>query len=237
MKRHIPIFFIIVFLLSFPRIFAQEVDIVPYLKMIEQGKVEDVKTKLLDLKTEYPKSSNLIFLEGVLTENGQDAVVLYQSLVQKYPKSAYADAALYRIYSYYFALGLYNTADQNLDKLKQDYPESPYIKIAAANIETTTGDENFSNNNQPLNDESNSEKQFNYSIQAGAFTNTANANSLKKDIESAGMISYIKEKNVAGTEFNVVYIGKFETRKEAEDFLPIANTRFKITGRVVEIDK
>lgn len=237
MKRHIPIFFIIVFLLSFPRIFAQEVDIVPYLKMIEQGKVEDVKTKLLDLKTEYPKSSNLIFLEGVLTENGQDAVVLYQSLVQKYPKSAYADAALYRIYSYYFALGLYNTADKNLDKLKQDYPESPYIKIAASNIEKTTGDENFSNNNQPLNDESNSEKQFNYSIQAGAFTNTANANSLKKDIESAGMISYIKEKNVAGTEFNVVYIGKFETRKEAEDFLPIANTRFKITGRVVEIDK
>lgn len=237
MKRHIPIFFIIVFLLSFPRIFAQEVDIVPYLKMIEQGKVEDVKTKLLDLKTEYPKSSNLIFLEGVLTENGQDAVVLYQSLVQKYPKSAYADAALYRIYSYYFALGLYNTADKNLDKLKQDYPESPYIKIAASNIEKTTGDENFSNNNQSLNDESNSEKQFNYSIQAGAFTNTANANSLKKDIESAGMISYIKEKNVAGTEFNVVYIGKFETRKEAEDFLPIANTRFKITGRVVEIDK
>jgi hypothetical protein len=51
------------------------------------------------------------------------------------------------------------------------------------------------------------------------------------------MVSFIKEKNVAGTTFNVVYVGKFETRKEAEDFLPIANTRFRIAGRVVEINQ
>lgn len=234
---HISKFLILIFILSVSKIFAQEVDIVPYLKMIEQGKVEEVKSKLPDLKTEYPKSSNLIFLEGVLTENGQDAIVLYQSFVQKYPKSTYADAALYRIYSYYFALGLYNTADKNLNKLKQDYPESPYIKIAAANLEKTSIDETAPQNDQTINNSNNTEKQFAYTIQAGAFTSTVNANTLKKDIESAGMISFIKEKNVAGTDFNVVYIGKFETRKEADDFLPIANTRFRITGRVVEIDK
>ncbi|HCY74946.1 MAG TPA: hypothetical protein DHV28_03425 [Ignavibacteriales bacterium] len=237
MKMQISKFLILIFFLSVSKIFAQEVDIVPYLKMIEQGKVEEVKSKLLDLKTEYPKSSNLIFLEGVLTENGQDAIVLYQSLVQKYPKSTYADAALYRIYSYYFALGLYNTADKNLNKLKQDYPESPYIKIAAANLEKTSNDETAPQNDQTINNSNNTEKQFAYTIQAGAFTSAVNANTLKKDIESAGMISFIKEKNVAGTDFNVVYIGKFETRKEADDFLPIANTRFRITGRVVEIDK
>ncbi|HEX9251639.1 MAG TPA: SPOR domain-containing protein, partial [Ignavibacteriaceae bacterium] len=67
--------------------------------------------------------------------------------------------------------------------------------------------------------------------------NIDNANSLKKDIENAGMTSFIQEKNVAGTVFNVVYIGKFETRKEADDFLPIANTRFRINGRVVEINQ
>ena len=83
----------------------------------------------------------------------------------------------------------------------------------------------------------NVEKEFLYSVQAGAFTNSDNATVLKKEIENAGMISFIQDKNVAGTVFKVVYIGKFETRREAEDFLPIANTRFRIAGRVVEINQ
>jgi len=237
MKKHFSIFLFILSILSASQIIAQEVDIAPYLKMIEQGKVEEVKGNLLDLKTEYPKSSNLIFLEGVLTENGQDAVALYQTLVDKYPKSAYADAAIYRIYSYYFALGLYNTADKNLNRLKKDYPESPYIKMVAANVVKNDVEETSQQDNQTPVENNDTEKQFTYSVQAGAFTNSVNANALKKDIESAGMVSFIKDKNVAGTVFKVVYIGKFETKKEAEDFLPIANTRFRIAGRVVEIDQ
>jgi hypothetical protein len=237
MKKHFSIFLFILSILSASQIIAQEVDIVPYLKMIEQGKLEEVKGKLLDLKTEYPKSSNLIFLEGVLTENGQDAVALYQTLVDKYPKSVYADASIYRIYSYYFALGLYNTADKNLNRLKKDYPESPYIKMASANVVKNDVEETSQQNNQTPVENNDTEKQFTYSVQAGAFTNSVNANALKKDIESAGMVSFIKDKNVAGTVFKVVYIGKFETKKEADDFLPIANTRFRIAGRVVEIDQ
>ena len=237
MKKYFSIFLFVISSLPGLQIFAQEVDVVPYLKMIEQGQIEEVKGKLLDLKTDYPQSSNLIFLEGVLTENGQDAVALYQTLIDNYPKSAYADAALYRIYSYYFALGLYNTADKNLNRLKKDYPESPYIKMAATNVVRNNVEETDQQKNQTTINNNNFEKQFVYSVQAGAFTNEANAASLKKEIEAAGMVSFINEKNVAGTVFNVVYVGKFETKKEAEDFLPIANTRFSIAGRVVEIDK
>jgi len=195
--------------------------------------MEEAKSELLDLKTDYPKSSNLIFLEGVLTENGQDAVVLYQKLVDEYPKSAYADAAIYRIYSYYFALGLYNTADKNLDKLKKDYPESPYLKMASS----ITLKDDIEESTLPPPKSGDGQNQLSYSVQAGAFTNADNASTLKKDIENAGMTSFIQEKNVAGTVFNVVFIGKFATRKEAEDFLPIANTRFRIAGRVVEINE
>lgn len=236
MNKFFSIFLLFISLQITSQVFAQEVDIVPYLKMIEQGKLEEAKTKLLDLKSDNPKSSNLIFLEAVLTENGQDAVVLYQTLVDKHPKSTYADASLYRLYSYYFALGLYNTADKNLAKLKKDYPESPYIKMASVNIvkneveETPLKTTETINQNEKVND-------YTFTVQAGAFTNAANANILKKDIENAGMVSFIKEKNVAGTTFNVVYVGKFETRKEAEDFLPIANTRFRIAGRVVDINQ
>jgi len=237
MKKHFSIFLIFFSFLFASQIIAQEVDIVPYLKKIEQGKLEEVKSNLINLKTDYPKSANLIFLEGVLTENGQDAVVLYQTLLEKYPKSSYADAALYRIYSYYFALGLYNTADKNLDKLKKDYPESPYIKMVSANIVKNDIEETTLQTSENTEIKNNDEKVYLYSVQAGAFTNAANAAALKKEIESVGMVSFIKEKNVAGTVFNVVYVGKFETRKEAEDFLPIADARFRISGRVVEINQ
>jgi hypothetical protein len=237
MKKYFSILLIVFSFSHAMDIIAQEVDIVPYLKMVEQGKIEEVKAKLLDLKSDYPKSSNLIFLEGVLTENGQDAVVLYQSVIDKYPKSAYADAAIYRLYSYYFALGLYNTADKNLNKLKKDYPESPYIKMAAANVvKNDVEDTHEQTNTNPV-ENIDVKKQFVYTIQAGAFTSSANAASLKKEIENAGLVSFIQEKSVAGTIFNVVFIGKYETKKEAEDFLLLANARFGINGRVVEIDK
>ena len=112
---------------------AQDVDIVPYLKQIENGNVDDVKNEIPDLKEKYPNSPSIMFLDGVLTENGQKAVLIYQNIVDKYPDSKYADAALYRIYSYYYALGLYEAAKEKLNQLVSKYPDSPYIKIAKQN--------------------------------------------------------------------------------------------------------
>lgn len=236
MKTTISILLISISFLLFQESFAQEVDIIPYLKKVEQGNLEEVKSELINLKSDYPKSSNLIFLETVLTENGQDAVALYQKLIDDFPNSKYADASLYRIYSYYFALGLYNTADKQLERLKKEYPESPYIKMADVNVVKKNDEESPTLTNKVI-EQSSTEDDYHFTIQAGAFTNAPNAAGLKKEIENAGMISFIKEKNVAGTVFNVVYIGKFTSRKEAEDFLPVANTRFRINGRVTEINQ
>lgn len=222
------------FLLTPVFVIAQEVDIIPYLKQIEQGKSEEVKTKLPELKKDYPKSSNVMFLEGVLTENAQDAVGIYQNILDKYPKSAFADAALYRIYSYYFALGLYNTADKYFTKLKNDYPDSPYIKMAAMSKTAEEGN----TQTQPVqsSDDAN-ENNYKYTVQAGAFTNDANATKLNEDFLAAGMKSFVKEKSVGGATFHVVYVGKFVSRDKAESFLQIVNSQFNITGRVVEIEK
>jgi len=100
---------------AFPiNIIAQEVNIVSYLQQIENGKADEVKNDLIGLKEKYPDDPSVMFLEGVLTENGQKAVVIYQKVVDEYPDSKYADAALYRIYSYYYALGLYESANEKL---------------------------------------------------------------------------------------------------------------------------
>jgi tetratricopeptide (TPR) repeat protein len=217
-------------------IYPQEVDIVPYLKAIENGDVGQAKEKLVDLKEKYPNDPSVKFLDAVLKENGQEAVVIYQDIVDNYANSKYADAALYRIFSYYYALGLYDTAREKLKKLKAEYPESPYITIANQNLNSL--ERSDTEEKKPVVEESKSvpkEEEYNFTIQAGAFTNLENANNLLKDFKDSGIFCEIGDKTVGGAVFHVVYAGKFIKYEDAENFLQVLNSRYKINGSIVSI--
>ena len=216
-------------------ILPQEVDIVPYLKAIENGNIGQAKDALINLKEKYPDDPSVMFLDAVLKENGQEAVVIYQKIVDNYPKSKYADAALYRIFSYYYALGLYDTAREKLKQLKESYPESPYISIADQNLSAL---ENNGNEEELNNEEEKKplpEEVYKFTIQAGAFTNSENAKNLAAEFENAGVYSHVGEKSVGGTTFHVVYAGKFVKYEDAENFLQVLNSRFKLNGNIVPI--
>jgi tetratricopeptide (TPR) repeat protein len=223
--------------------FPQDVNIIPYLKQIESGKAEEVRYELTDLKERHPESPSVMFLDGVLTENGQKALLIYQNIVDEYPDSKYADAALYRIYSYYYALGLYESAGKKLSILINNYPASPYINIAKQNqllinpdIEKE-GDEvtRYGRDDQTFEDYSGG--KYKYTIQAGAFSNRENAQTLQDSFKQSGFYSQVKAKQVAGTTFHIVYVGRFVTNDEAESFLRTINTKFNLTGRVVAINQ
>ncbi len=226
----------------FSAVFAQEADVVPYLINIEKGKEEEVLAKLPELLKEYPNSSNVLFLKAVLTENGQQAVAIYNEIIKKYPQSKYADASLYRIYTYYYALGMYSAAKTFLNKLKKDYPSSPYIGIARkkipaknkilTNLKTTGGVTTSSKQNEQLNEKSG--PTF-YSVQAGAFTILTNAQSLKDTFNNAGYFSIIQKKTVGGTDFHIVYVGRFSDPGEAQKLLRYVNSKYSLSGRVVTI--
>lgn len=216
---------------------AQEVNIVPYLQQIENGRADEVRNELIGLKERYSDDPSVMFLEGVLTENGQKAVVIYQKVVDEYPDSKYADAALYRIYSYYYALGLYESATEKLNKLITDYPNSPYIKIAKQNqlpVNPEITQEDEADTTQQKNEDVKS-AEYKFTIQAGAFSNNENAESLQLKFEKSGIFSEIKDKLVAGTTFHVVYVGKFITEYDAESFLMTINDKFELSGRVIQI--
>ena len=208
----------LLFLLTI-NIAGQGIDISDYLKKIETGKIEEVKEKLPELKTKYPLDPSVLFLEGILTENGKTSVSIFSTVVNTYPQSRYADAAVYRIYSYYYALGMSPESASWLGKLKKNYPSSPYIKIAEKN-----------------NKISDQKIKYKYTIQAGAFSNKENANALKKQFIDAGYSSEIKDKTVAGTIFQVVYVGKFTTEEEAKNFLQQINSQYNLDGRVISIN-
>jgi SPOR domain len=225
------LFIISLFLLLSITIFGQGIDISDYLKKIESGKVEEVKEKLPELKTKYPDDPSVLFLDGILTENGKTSFSLFSTIVNNYPESRYADAAVFRMYSYYYARDMFPEADIWLKKMKKDYPSSPYIKIAEKNI-------HLSDQNKINQSNKNSDKKikYNYTIQAGAFSNKDNADALKKQFIDAGYSSEIKEKTVAGTLFQVVYVGKFNTEEEAKNFLQQINSDYSLDGRVVNIN-
>jgi tetratricopeptide (TPR) repeat protein len=224
-------------------LFAQETNIVSYLKQIEMGNKQVVIDEMPDLKKDHPNDPSILFLEGVVTENGQNAMVLYKDLINKYPKSKYADAAIYRIYSYYYALGLYQTAKTYIEMLKKNYPGSAYLDAAERKMpakDEVSNEDKVVKEHPPVKKEEppKTEKknlEYKFTIQAGAFSNTDNAIALMKRFEDAGFYSEVKEKNVAGTSFHVVFIGKFLTEDEAKNFLDVINTRFSLDGRVVPI--
>ena len=225
--------------LLFFNTFAQEVNIVPYLKKIEDGKKESVQSVLPGLMKENPNDPSVMFLDGVLTENGQQAIVIYDNIIKNYPHSRYADAALYRVYSYYYALGMYSAAKDKLNKLRKDYPNSPYIKIAQIDIpgkDNVIASGKFSAIPETqINTSVNSTKpdvNYKYTIQAGAFSVLKNATALQKSFQSSGYSSNIKDKIVAGTTFHIVYVGKFTGEDDAKKTLQLINSKFNLNGRV-----
>jgi len=226
-------------------IYSQEVNIIPYLKQIESGKKKEVKTKLQQLIKQYPSNPSVMFLAGVMTENGQDAVAVFKKIVKNYPHSKYADAALYRIYTYYYAIGLYKSAKTFLTKLKREYPNSPYLNIAEKNIpnrnDTTDIEINIKkhkgNTSKAVKTTLKDEQHYRFTIQAGAFSNPGNAIALKKDFIDSGYFSDISVKIVAGATFHVVYVGKFFDRAKAENFLKIINKVYNLNGIIISTNK
>ncbi len=224
-------------------LYAQELNIIPYLKQIEDGNKSQVEQELPDLKKNYPNSSNLLFLEGVLTENGQQAVSIYNNLIKNFPNSKYADASLYRIYSYYYALGMYGAAKNFLNRLEHEYPNSPYISIAKKNIpkqdSTVVARRALpadTSNDEKKEHVSQSNENYPYTIQAGAFTVLKNAETLKESFIKNGLYSTIEEKSVAGTTFHVVYVGKFSNEDDASESLKQINTKYNLNGRIVKLN-
>lgn len=229
-----PLVFLLLFF-SYGKLYSQDVDIIPYLKAIENGNIGQAKEALVDLKEKNPDDPSVKFLDGVLKENGQEAVVIYQDIVDNHPKSKYADTALYRIFSYYYALGLYETAQEKLKQLKSSYPASPYIKVADQNLSALEKTDVQETEKKVDEVKPEVEENYKFTIQAGAFTNLDNAKKLKGEFESAGIYSRLGEKVVAGTSFHIVYAGKFEKYEDAENFLEVLNSRYKLNGSIVSI--
>lgn len=210
---------------------SNEPDIQRRLEMIERGQEEAVKAELPTLMTNYQNHPGVLFLQGVLTTDGTEASKIYQSIVDNFPKSEWADDALYKLYQYYYSIGLYKTADQKLDQLRRDYPFSAYSADEKPAVEKKSPPQD-----QPtvITKRGSVEKYATlFTVQVGAFSTLQNAEELRTRFEREGYVSNIFTIVKNGKKLHKVWVGEFQTQNDAKRFSGEIKKRFNLESMVV----
>jgi len=213
-------------------ILSQEINIEKYLKYIRNGDVKKARLGLRMFRTSNPDNPAVIYMDALLTENGKDALEKYRTVFINFPNNQYADDALHKVFLYYYSLGYYKTAENYLQMLKKNYPNSPLIEKININIpdEITQTVEN----RKTVNPE-NEKTSIKFTVQAGAFINKNNAVKLSKEFESNGLSSKISEKDVGGTILNIVTVGNFSSKSNADELLWVLKKDYNINGRIKQL--
>jgi len=198
------------------------------LEMIKNGQTDEVKAELPSLLTKYQNDPGVLYLQGVLTADGSEAVKVFQSVVDNFPKSEWADDALYKTYQYYYSIGLYKTAAQRYEQLKQVYPSSPYLVH-----ERPRGAEQEAEAVEKPSSASGSDSGT-YAVQVGAFSTAENASKQKRFFHNVGYPVEILNKVKRGRSYYLVWIGNFKSYDEARKFRNEMKGKYKIEPIVVE---
>ena len=207
-----------------------EPEIERYLARVEHGEADQVRAEIPSLLSKYPNQPGVLYLQGLVTADGAQAVRIYQSVVDNFPGSRWAADALYRVYQYYYALGLYRTAELKMAQLRRDYPNSKNV-AAGTGVELTTLPEEKEESPPPAAESTGVapvmtqpdvrpaqggglEAQF--SLQAGAYGSQENAQKEKLFFESLGYPVGVQTKVKDSRSLYTVMVGNFRTYDEAK---------------------
>ncbi|MFQ5799790.1 MAG: SPOR domain-containing protein [Bacteroidota bacterium] len=205
----------------------EQPDIERYLDMIQQGQADRVKAELPNLISRHQRHPGVIFLQGMLTTDGAEAAKIFQSVVDNFPDSEWADDALYKVYQFYYSLGLYRTAEEKLAGLKKKYPQSEYVTGKKKTPVATAPSP------QPTVQPKAVSTGSSYSVQVGAFRVMENASTVKNFFGREGYEVEIRNKVRNGQSLHAVWVGSFGTLEEARKFSQDLQVKYKIDSFVV----
>jgi cell division septation protein DedD len=216
---------------------GQEPNIQPYLDQISAGRSADVRPELPGLLSKYPNNPSVLYVQGLLTTEGAEAVRVFQSIVDNFPQSEWADDALHRVYQFYYALGLYRTAELKLSQLRRDYPSSPHLNVSAGGDVASLPEEREDTTSAPPPADTPASvspaaptvidsispapapapppSREDFQLQAGAFTALANAERQKALLEGLGYAVEIRVKVAENRSLYTVLAGNYRTADEA----------------------
>jgi len=219
-------------------------DVRDRLELIHSGKSEQVRRELQLLLRQYPNDAGVQYLDAYLTTNGDQAVKKYQAIVERFPDSEWADDALYKVYQYYYAIGLYKTADAKMAQLNQQYPSSIYAKREVKKEEPLTiSPPAFSETeSEKPNAVTASEKEVTlpttggkYAVQVGVFSQeeTARKEAMRFTSITGKNASVFPKQSGGKTVFAVAFEG-FQSENSARSFGAELKTKYNIDWFLVK---
>lgn len=236
-QRHTVLMMLIVLTIASSGILAAQSDrttgpdIRRRLEMIERGQGEAVRAELPTLMTNFQNNPGVLYLQAILTTDGAESVNIYQSIVDNFPTSEWGDDALYKLYQYYYSVGLYKTAEQKFEQLKRDYPYSAYgsmdsppeakkpqVQEAAAEVKSPSTVAKFTTT---------------YTVQVGAFSTLQNAEELKARFEKERYTCNIFTIVQNAKRMHKVWVGEFQTYDEAKRVTGEIRKKFNLESIVV----
>jgi cell division septation protein DedD len=209
-------------------------DVQQLVDLVNRGQGDVVKAELPSLLSRYPNNPGILYVQALLTSEGAEAVRMYQSIVDNFPKSEWADDALYKVYQFYYSLGLYRTAELKMAQLKREYPSSRYVTNGTT-AETSKLPEEPKK--QPAATPAAQQPPTKpaaapqipaeapapqpgeaglFSLQVGAYTALTNADRQKKYFEEKGYTAEVISRVRDGRSMYVVLVGAYRTYDEAK---------------------
>ncbi len=93
------------------------------IQWIEDGRLDEARARISQMETDRRNPEQTLFLKGLVTSNGDSAIVLFERLLMMFPKSRYADEAAYRLGQEKMARGLYRSALRPLNEVFRKNPD------------------------------------------------------------------------------------------------------------------
>ena len=169
----------------------------------------------------------MLYLQALTTSEGAEAVRIYQSIVDNFPSSEWADDALFKVYQFYYNLGLYRTAEIKMAQLKKSYPDSKYLTSAAETDTQQMTEEKTDTAASTL-----AQMAEKFTLQVGAYTTAANAEKQRSIFEAEGypveVITRVKE----GRSLFLVLVGSYGGMDEAREQGAAIRKKYKIDSIV-----
>ena len=121
------IIFIITFCLS---ILPAQDHLDALIQNVLHGSRDSAAVYLPTMEQRYPNNPSLMYLKGLLENNGEEAMVIFSKLYNTHPSSEYGDDAVMKVAEYYYAAGMYVKAANWLKKMPIYYSISEHIERA-----------------------------------------------------------------------------------------------------------
>lgn len=192
-----------------------EADVAKYVAMVRNGQADAVKGEVPALLAKYPNNPGVLYLQALTTSEGAEAVRIYQSIVDNFPSSEWADDALYKVYQFYYSLGLYRTAEIKMTQLRKNYPASPFVNATADRDTQRLAEEK--SDSAAASSRLPGGPAETFTLQVGAYTTAANAQRQKSFFEDLGypveVINRVKE----GRSLFLVIVGTYGSADEARE--------------------